>query len=336
MATNELGDGSSPKPHQVNLGFKVSDEFGYDNPDSLSRNGEVWISGCFNPHFEEFEQIKGVQDDFSDPSSSIHADEKLIAYTNRHFGKQIQLNIDENDSNDYGIKIDSLKDSGGLEIMFHRTAGGVFMPVWQREALWMSLQAPSDTYYTLRFFVGHINAVSGLEMKQTKEEPGDMEATPDYVIVPGPEWLDGICVAPGIVRQFVAMPLGLVTLSKVKRREKRSTQSKTFIAIAIQHTSGTLKLRDLSTFTSWTQPPVKPSPTSSHRPPPIDTMGYLEEGGSFFVVEEQSENRIDGGEVNNVKSVSAMDKHQDIKTEPSLDPRRPTQCKCGVRLCDCV
>ena len=30
----------------------------------------------------------------------------------------------------------------------------------------------------------------------------------DYAVLPEQPWLDGYCVAKGIVRQFVAMPLG--------------------------------------------------------------------------------------------------------------------------------
>ena len=71
-------------------------------------------------------------------------------------------------------------------------------------------------------------------------------------------------------------------------------------------------------------------------PPPIDTKSYIKEGGSFFVVEEQPENRLDGGNFEDIKSVSAMDQAKGIGTEPSLDPSQQTRCKCGVRLCDCV
>jgi hypothetical protein len=71
-------------------------------------------------------------------------------------------------------------------------------------------------------------------------------------------------------------------------------------------------------------------------PPPIDAMGYVESIMAFFVVEEQVENRVDGGDFDNAISVSAMDKEKSASTEPSLDPSKPMQCKCRVRLCDCV
>jgi len=71
-------------------------------------------------------------------------------------------------------------------------------------------------------------------------------------------------------------------------------------------------------------------------PPPIDTTAYVESGGQFFVVQERPDARVEGGDFTNVKSVSAMDKEKGVAAEPSLDPSTPTQCKCGVRLCDCV
>ena len=48
-----------------------------------------------------------------------------------------------------------------------------------------------------------VNALTG---KQWKNE---LSSRPqDYLVVPGQPWLDGFCVRKGVVRQFVAMPLG--------------------------------------------------------------------------------------------------------------------------------
>lgn len=73
------------------------------------------------------------------------------------------------------------------------------------------------------------------------------------------------------------------------------------------------------------------------QPPPKDAKGSAGEDNPYFVVEEQIDNRVDGGDFDNVASVSAMDNKKGIVTEPSLDPSRPTQCReCDTRLCDCV
>lgn len=78
--------------------------------------------------------------------------------------------------------------------------GGLFFPMWQREALWFNFQNNSKTTrYAIRVNIGHINAISGLDIFEAAEKQ-------DYIVVPGQKWLDGIAVSPGVVRQFVAMP----------------------------------------------------------------------------------------------------------------------------------
>lgn len=222
-------------------------EAGFEAPDLLACGENQWSKDSTKMVEQPFEEIEVVQGKLSEPGKHIDIDESLISYANRQYGEPITLNIAANDSNEYRTQIDSLKDSRGLEIIFHRTVrmpdddklhqlpgslgpfplynvasyvdalpeklvrqGGVFMPMWQREALWMSLDAPSGVYYALRFFVGRINAVSGLKMDQIPNRLKGCEGIQDYVVVPGQEWLDGICVAPGIVRQFVAMPRELL------------------------------------------------------------------------------------------------------------------------------
>lgn len=74
-------------------------------------------------------------------------------------------------------------------------------------------------------------------------------------------------------------------------------------------------------------------------PPPIDAMGYVGANMPFFVVEEQVDNRVEGGDFDNVASVSAMDKKiVGVATEePEFDPSKPRMCKeCETRLCDCM
>lgn len=63
----------------------------------------------------------------------------------------------------------------------------------------------------------------------------------------------------------------------------------------------------------------------------------------FVVVDEQIENRVEGGDFEDIHSVSAtssMDKQKVVATEPSFDPRKPSACgeyySSKVRLCDCV
>jgi hypothetical protein len=79
--------------------------------------------------------------------------------------------------------------------------GGVFLPMYQAEALWIRF----DGYYpcAIKIAAGKINAVTGEPWKD------ELSASPqDYVVSPEQPWLDGFSVDKGLIRQFVAMPLG--------------------------------------------------------------------------------------------------------------------------------
>ncbi|MFZ5557670.1 MAG: hypothetical protein ACOZDY_13275 [Pseudomonadota bacterium] len=82
-----------------------------------------------------------------------------------------------------------------------RLRGGVFLPMYQAEALWIRF---SGAYpFALKIAAGKINAVTGTSWNEW------LTAQPqDYVVSPEQPWLDGFCVAKGLIRQFVAMPLG--------------------------------------------------------------------------------------------------------------------------------
>ncbi|KAI5459563.1 hypothetical protein BGZ63DRAFT_254666 [Mariannaea sp. PMI_226] len=86
--------------------------------------------------------------------------------------------------------------------------GGLFMPIYKMEAMWIGFTCGENEQFIVRPFVGGVNAISG-------ESPsGDMgsllrymnKLTPkqDYLVLPEQKWLDGIATSPGVVRQFVA------------------------------------------------------------------------------------------------------------------------------------
>lgn len=82
-----------------------------------------------------------------------------------------------------------------------RDRGGVIMPMYQSEAMWINF---SGSYpFAIKIAAGKINAVSGEEWKN-----GINRDPQDYVVIPKQPWLDGFCVEKGLIRQFVAMPLG--------------------------------------------------------------------------------------------------------------------------------
>jgi len=84
-----------------------------------------------------------------------------------------------------------------------REHGGVMMPMFQSEALWLNFSSPEDYPFAVKIAAGKINAVSGESWRE-----GLHRDPQDYCTVPDQPWLDGFCVEEGVVRQFVAAPLG--------------------------------------------------------------------------------------------------------------------------------
>ncbi|MER6527199.1 hypothetical protein [Streptomyces sp. NPDC001508] len=84
-----------------------------------------------------------------------------------------------------------------------RARGGVMLPVYLREAMWLDF-AGSTEPAALQVGVGKVCAVSGRPWSDwLSREPQN------YVVLPRQPWLDGINAGSGTVRQFVAVPLGL-------------------------------------------------------------------------------------------------------------------------------
>jgi hypothetical protein len=87
--------------------------------------------------------------------------------------------------------------------------GGVMLPMYQSEAMWLNFSSDfiheHETCYpfAIKVATGKINAVSGDEWSDTLYRDPQ-----DYMVAPGQPWLDGYCVSKGLIRQFVAMPLG--------------------------------------------------------------------------------------------------------------------------------
>jgi hypothetical protein len=96
-------------------------------------------------------------------------------------------------------------DLGNKEHLKKR--GGLIMPMFQSDALWLSFDGRSnrsiDLPIAIKVATGKINAVSGLNWED------GLDAEPqNYLVVPDQPWLDGFNVGKGTVRQFVAAPLG--------------------------------------------------------------------------------------------------------------------------------
>ncbi|WP_432118156.1 hypothetical protein [Streptomyces sp. bgisy032] len=84
-----------------------------------------------------------------------------------------------------------------------RGRGGVMLPVYLREAMWLSFAGTREPA-ALQVGVGKVCAVSGRPWSdRLSRDPQN------YVVLPRQPWLDGINSGTGTVRQFVAVPLGL-------------------------------------------------------------------------------------------------------------------------------
>ncbi len=86
--------------------------------------------------------------------------------------------------------------------------GGVMMPMYQAEALWICFNTEevdnrAEYPFAIKIATGKVSAVSGQPMRK-----GLNMDPQDYVVAPQQPWLDGYCVEKGVIRQFVAMPLG--------------------------------------------------------------------------------------------------------------------------------
>jgi hypothetical protein len=84
--------------------------------------------------------------------------------------------------------------------------GGVMTPLFQSEALWLQFSSHNvhrqgQYPFALKIAAGKISALTGDEWKDGLQPK-------DYAVVPNQPWLDGYVVEDGLVRQFVAAPLG--------------------------------------------------------------------------------------------------------------------------------
>ena len=79
--------------------------------------------------------------------------------------------------------------------------GGVFLPMYQAEAMWLNFDA--DYPMAIKVAAGKIDALTGESWaNKLSNRPQN------YLTVPNQPWLDGFSVGKGVIRQFVAMPLG--------------------------------------------------------------------------------------------------------------------------------
>lgn len=79
--------------------------------------------------------------------------------------------------------------------------GGVAIPMWDNEAMWISWQ--SGYPFAIKVAAGKINAVTGEPWKNELDFDNQ-----DFMDTSVQRWIDGFCVEKGSIRQFVAAQLG--------------------------------------------------------------------------------------------------------------------------------
>jgi hypothetical protein len=85
-----------------------------------------------------------------------------------------------------------------------REKGGVILPMYQREAMWLCFSGPHWKPSAVKIAAGKVCAITGKRWSDALHD-----APQDYLVTPPQPWLDGIAVKKGLIRQFVAMPLGM-------------------------------------------------------------------------------------------------------------------------------
>lgn len=147
---------------------------------------------------------------------ALHADTLRLEFPDLHPDAVLHVTFQRtlrvpDDATRYGLPpglgrfplraVDELRQDAVPESWKRR--GGIALPMWQAEACWLSFASPSGYPFALKVAAGKVNAVNGAAWTNELDA-----ADQDYVEVPGQPWLDGFCVEKGVVRQFVAMPLG--------------------------------------------------------------------------------------------------------------------------------
>jgi hypothetical protein len=96
-----------------------------------------------------------------------------------------------------------------------REKGGYFIPMYQREAMWLNF---SGSMNALIINTGNINALTGNGISEKLDREDQ-----NYIVAPSQPWLDGFNVGDGYLRQFVAMPLVQGNTRREQSTENEST-----------------------------------------------------------------------------------------------------------------
>jgi len=151
----------------------------------------------------------------------LHQDGLVFSFPQVHPGARFTIDFQRtlripDDGRDYPLPpglgrfpLRHVDDFGEEVPALWRRHGGVMLPMYQSEAMWLNFGSASveghwvPYPFAVKIAAGKVDAVTGAAWSN------DLHARPqDYVVSPEQPWLDGFCVSKGTIRQFVAMPLG--------------------------------------------------------------------------------------------------------------------------------
>ncbi len=102
------------------------------------------------------------------------------------------------------FKVKDFKDRVPKAWLEHPIKDSYFIPMYQREALWVSFDTGTPT--AVKIGLGRIDVLTG---KKFSENLNKTKANQNYLVAPDQPWLDGINSGNDVIRQFVAMPIGM-------------------------------------------------------------------------------------------------------------------------------
>ncbi|RYP35756.1 hypothetical protein DL767_003701 [Monosporascus sp. MG133] len=229
---------------------------------------------------------------------------------------------------DYASRLPpELASKGGVFLPIHRVLS-ILIPTGvatnsnaEKEAMWIRLSL--TTPFMINIYCGGVNAVSAehhsedlstkfrrLKLKMEKE------SIQDYIVTPKQIWVDGIVTEPGIVRQFVAMPMGQGYTVEAQLTGKEINGGLQFeIAPSLINEIGSTP-RAENDFT----PPSTPSRATTP-PCPIDASTYAEADLPFFDLYEEPSSIA--GDFEALKSVNEIEQDRGLaeESEPPVKPR---------------
>lgn len=96
------------------------------------------------------------------------------------------------------------------------------------EAMWINFASRKGKKFAIRPFIGGVNGISGEStignLGLVLQRMNSLGPRQDYLVLPEQDWLDGIAVSPGVVRQFVATEMVSTRRDPATSREPGSSK----------------------------------------------------------------------------------------------------------------